>query len=75
MVVLPVPIMVFPPIGKIVGTGVTVTDGVVVDGVVVQPATSSTQTVITRIAIFFTVSPSLELNCGIKVNHPGKKSL
>jgi hypothetical protein len=41
-----------------VGAEETGPDGVVGAGVVVQPATSSIQTVIARIAMFFNISPS-----------------
>jgi hypothetical protein len=55
-----------------VGTGDTVPDG---EEVVVQPAASSKQTVMTRIAMVFTFSRSYGDNCAIKVKHSGKKSL
>jgi hypothetical protein len=41
-----------------VGAEETCPDVFVVAGIVVQPATSSTQTVIARIAMFFIISPS-----------------
>ena len=67
MVLLPLPRVTVPFMGNTgssevlpgnVGVEETSPDGVVVAGVVVQPATSSTQTVIARIAMFFNISPS-----------------